>query len=295
MLMITLSVMIAVAFYTMLERKILSYIQIRKGPNKVSTLGLLQPIGDAMKLFTKAPSQSENMNYMMSFITPTASLILALMIFPIIPMNILSTADSQFNTIAFLVISSMSVYIILSVGWSSNSKYSNIGSIRNVSQMISYEISFFMIIINIMVISHSFNMLWMQKHQSLLWFIAGASPLFMMWFISCTAEVNRSPFDFAEGESELVSGFNVEYSGGLFALIFLAEYTNMILLSLITAILFFNLHQMMIIHSLISILFLWARGTLPRFRYDMLMKLNWKMFLPMTIFLLPILMMTSLT
>nr|QBA92002.1 NADH dehydrogenase subunit 1 [Mesabolivar sp. ITV1036I2] len=286
--------MVSVAFYTMLERKILSYIQIRKGPNKVSMMGLLQPLGDAMKLFTKSPTSSENMNYTLSFLTPVISLVLALMVFPIIPLDFTPSLDIQFNTILFLIISSMSVYVILSIGWSSNSKYSHVGSIRNVSQMISYEISFFMIIINIMVMTHSFNMFWMQIHQSFLWYILGMFPLFLMWFISCTAEVNRSPFDFAEGESELVSGFNVEYSGGLFALIFLAEYTNMIMLSIMTAILFFNTTQLLIAHVLISLLFLWARGTLPRFRYDMLMKLNWKMFLPMTIFILPITMNFSL-
>lgn len=172
------------------------------------------------------------------------------------------------------------VYVLLSIGWSSNSKYRHIGAIRTVAQIISYEISFFLLALNIILIAHSFNTTLIKHHQSILWFIIGITPMFIVWIISCSAEVNRTPFDFAEGESELVSGFNVEYSGGHFALIFLAEYARIILISLLTSILFCPLF---IMPPIIALIFLWLRATLPRFRYDILINLNWKIFLPFTL------------
>nr|YP_007474906.1 NADH dehydrogenase subunit 1 [Pholcus phalangioides]AFC77894.1 NADH dehydrogenase subunit 1 [Pholcus phalangioides] len=279
-LLVAVSMLIAVAFFTILERKFLSYSQIRKGPNKVSMLGVLQPIADAMKLLTKSQQNMESSNMDLSFYTPMLALLTSLIIFPIIPLSMYPLLDNNFNMILFLVVSSMMVYVLLSIGWSSNSKYSHMGAIRTVAQMISYEISFFLLTLNIMLMAHSFNTTLMKHHQSMLWFIMGMIPLFIVWIISCSAEVNRTPFDFAEGESELVSGFNVEYSGGHFALIFLAEYASIILMSLLTSILFCPLF---IMPPIMALIFLWLRATLPRFRYDMLMNLNWKMFLPFTL------------
>nr|YP_009058785.1 NADH dehydrogenase subunit 1 [Plexippus paykulli]AIM52651.1 NADH dehydrogenase subunit 1 [Plexippus paykulli] len=290
-LIIIISILISVAFYTILERKILGYIQIRKGPNKVGFMGILQPFSDALKLFNKNLLTSETMNYTLSYMTPAFSLFISMLLIPIISFNNYSLYDNKHNILMFFILSSLSVYFILLIGWSANSKYSHLGSIRSVAQMISYEVSFFLIIlfISIMALSYSFHEI--TYSQSLLPFLWGNLIMFFMWIITCLAETNRSPFDFAEGESELVSGFNVEYMGGWFALIFLAEYMSMIILSMMTMLMF--LSNMMSINSwilliMITITLLWVRGTYPRFRYDMLMKLSWKIFLPMSIFIIPL-------
>nr|YP_009689590.1 NADH dehydrogenase subunit 1 [Neoscona multiplicans]QCF46309.1 NADH dehydrogenase subunit 1 [Neoscona multiplicans] len=286
--------LIAVAFYTILERKILGYIQIRKGPNKVGIIGILQPFADAIKLFNKSLSSSDPSNYTISYSTPSLSLFLALILIPLIPFSNNQILDNKHNILAFFIISSLGVYSILMIGWSSNSKYSHIGAIRSVAQMISYEVSFFLIILFISILSNSFNFKQMMESQNLLWFFFGNILLFYMWFSSCLAEVNRSPFDFAEGESELVSGFNVEYMGGWFALIFLAEYSNMIILSIFSTILFFSsMKNFIMILFIITILMLWVRGSYPRFRYDLLMMLNWKIFLPMILFISPVAFISS--
>nr|YP_009117199.1 NADH dehydrogenase subunit 1 [Neoscona theisi]AJE26555.1 NADH dehydrogenase subunit 1 [Neoscona theisi] len=281
--------LVAVAFYTILERKILGYIQIRKGPNKVGFIGILQPFADAILLFNKSLSSSDPSNYSISYSTPSLSLFLALILIPLIPFSNYQIIDNKHNILAFFIISSLGVYTMLMIGWSSNSKYSHIGAIRSVAQMISYEVSFFLIILFISILSNSFNFKQIMESQNLLWFFFGNIILFNMWFTSCLAEVNRSPFDFAEGESELVSGFNVEYMGGWFALIFLAEYSNMIILSIFSTILFFSsVKNAIMILFIITILMLWVRGSYPRFRYDLLMMLNWKIFLPLILFILPL-------
>nr|YP_009333100.1 NADH dehydrogenase subunit 1 [Araneus angulatus]AMD83667.1 NADH dehydrogenase subunit 1 [Araneus angulatus] len=281
-----ISILIAVAFYTILERKILGYIQIRKGPNKVGFMGILQPFADAIKLFNKSLSSTDNSNFYITLFTPSVSLFLAMILIPLLPMSNFHFLDIKQNMITFFIISSLSVYSILLIGWSTNSKYSHIGAIRSVAQMISYEVSFFLIILFIILLSNSFNFLQIMLHQNL-WYFLGNFFLFLMWLTSILAEVNRSPFDFAEGESGLVSGFNVEYMGGWFALIFLAEYSNMIILSMLTIILFMPLIKMLFPFIILNILLLWVRGAYPRFRYDFLMNLNWKIFLPMILFITP--------
>nr|YP_010904387.1 NADH dehydrogenase subunit 1 [Heteropoda venatoria]WCS92209.1 NADH dehydrogenase subunit 1 [Heteropoda venatoria] len=287
----TVSILVSVAFYTILERKFLGYIQIRKGPNKVGFLGILQPFSDAIKLFNKNLISSEKMNLLISYSSPAMSLLISIMILPIISFNNYSLFDNKHNILLFMILSSMSVYFILLIGWSANSKYSNLGAIRSVAQMISYEVSFFLIILFIVTISTSFSFTQISNSQNMLYFFWGNIMLFSIWLTSCLAETNRSPFDFAEGESELVSGFNVEYMGGWFALIFLAEYMSMLILSLMTTIMFFksinSLFSSMIL-IIISISLIWVRGSYPRFRYDMLMKLSWKTFLPITLFSIPL-------
>nr|YP_010626566.1 NADH dehydrogenase subunit 1 [Cheiracanthium insigne]WBK17754.1 NADH dehydrogenase subunit 1 [Cheiracanthium insigne] len=287
----TISILVSVAFYTILERKILSYMQIRKGPNKVGLMGILQPFSDALKLFNKNLTYSEMMNSILSISTPAMSLFISILLIPIINFNMFSLYDNKHNILLFFIISSMAVYVMLMIGWSANSKYSNLGSIRSVAQMISYEVSLFMIILFISIMSFSYSFYEIMISQSMLLFISGNLILFMMWIMSCLAETNRAPFDFAEGESELVSGFNVEYMGGWFALIFLAEYMSMLILSMITSIMFFSFPMMVIsplIMIMITIILLWVRATYPRFRYDMLMNMSWKMFLPVSLFIIVI-------
>nr|YP_010460115.1 NADH dehydrogenase subunit 1 [Lycosa singoriensis]UUC05162.1 NADH dehydrogenase subunit 1 [Lycosa singoriensis] len=288
-ILISVSILISVAFYTLLERKILSYIQIRKGPNKVGIMGILQPFSDAIKLFNKNLLSLEMTNFTLSYTTPFLSLFISLCMIPIILYNFSPLIDIKHNLLMFFILSSTSVYFILLIGWSTNSKYCHLGSIRSVAQMISYEVSFFMIILFLVLISQSYSFTQMEESQVLMYFLFGNMILFIMWLSSCLAETNRSPFDFAEGESELVSGFNVEYMGGWFALIFLSEYLSMLILSLITTIMFFSPIKFtlsMIIMIMISISLIWVRGTYPRFRYDMLMTLSWKMFLPISMFII---------
>nr|ABE00990.1 NADH dehydrogenase subunit 1 [Pardosa hyperborea] len=288
-IMISLSILISVAFYTLLERKILSYIQIRKGPNKVGMMGILQPFSDAIKLFNKNLLPLESMNFTLSFMTPFMSLFISLCMISILMYNHSTLIDIKHSLLMFFILSSMSVYFILLIGWSTNSKYCHLGSIRSVAQMISYEVPFFMVILFLVLLSQSYSFTQMEETQYLLYYFWGNMLLFMMWLSSCLAETNRSPFDFAEGESELVSGFNVEYMGGLFALIFLSEYLSMLILSMISSMMFFSPIKSinsMIIMIMITISLIWVRGTYPRFRYDMLMLMSWKMFLPLSMFII---------
>nr|QNV12116.1 NADH dehydrogenase subunit 1 [Amaurobius fenestralis] len=292
----SISILISVAFYTILERKFLSYMQIRKGPNKVGMSGILQPFSDAIKLFNKNLTISDTMNYLLIYIMPAMSLIISLLIIPLISFNYYSMFDNKNNILLFFILSSLSVYFILMIGWSANSKYCSLGSIRSVAQMISYEVSFFLIILFIILMSQSYLFTQISESQNMMMFMWGNFILFMIWLISCLAETNRSPFDFAEGESELVSGFNVEYMGGWFALIFLAEYLSMIILSMISTIMFFfslNNPISFMILIFITFILIWIRGTFPRFRYDMLMNLNWKIFLSISLFFIIIAMSIS--
>lgn len=220
-------------------------------------------------------------------LAPLLSLILALLIISIIPFLLSPSFDNKHRILLFFIISSLGVYIIIIIGWASNSKYAHLGAIRRVAQIISYEVSFFLIILFINLIAASYNFSQIRETQHLLWIRTGNIILLYFWWISCLAEVNRSPFDFAEGESELVSGFNVEFIGGFFALIFLAEYTNIIILSIITVILFFYIiKSSIIILIILLILILWVRGSYPRFRYDFLISLRWKIILPITLIIL---------
>lgn len=254
-------------------------------------IGILQPFRDALKLFNKNLISSENINFILSYITPAISFLISIIIIPIISFNKISLYDNKHNILLFFILSSIAVYSILLIGWSANSKYSHLGSIRRIAQIISYEVSFFIIILFIAIISYSYSFNEISLSQNLIYFFLGNILLFIIWIITCLAETNRSPFDFAEGESELVSGFNVEYIGGWFALIFLAEYLRIIILRIISILLFFNSINNIISLSiliLITITLLWVRGSYPRFRYDILIKLRWKLFLPICIIILPL-------
>nr|ACY26047.1 NADH dehydrogenase subunit 1 [Murina hilgendorfi] len=286
-------ILLAVAFLTLLERKVLGYMQLRKGPNIVGPYGLLQPIADAIKLFTKEPLQPLTSSPMLFIIAPTMALTLALTMWTPLPMPY-PLANMNLSMLFILALSSLAVYTIMWSGWASNSKYALIGALRAVAQTISYEVTLAIIILSLLLMNGSFTLSTLITTQEYVWLLVPSWPLAMMWFISTLAETNRAPFDLTEGESELVSGFNVEYAGGPFALFFLAEYANIIMMNALTVILFMGAyHNMMIpeLHTLdftiktllLTALFLWIRASYPRFRYDQLMHLLWKNFLPLTL------------
>nr|YP_009971772.1 NADH dehydrogenase subunit 1 [Cucujus kempi]QNG56482.1 NADH dehydrogenase subunit 1 [Cucujus kempi] len=285
-LILIICVLVGVAFLTLLERKVLGYIQIRKGPNKVGFMGLVQPFSDAIKLFTKEQVYPFMSNLNLYYFSPMMNLFLALMLWVCMPFYT-GLMGYEFSFLYFLCISSLGVYTIMLAGWSSNSNYSMLGSLRSVAQTISYEVSMALILISFLIVVSSLSLMDMMKYQEYLWFIFMFFPLCFMWVVSSLAETNRTPFDFAEGESELVSGFNVEYSSGGFAMIFLAEYSNILFMSMLCVILFLGgnfLSGLFFVKLvLLSYLWVWVRGTLPRFRYDKLMYLAWKIYLPVSL------------
>nr|YP_010952419.1 NADH dehydrogenase subunit 1 [Pseudabris hingstoni]WMQ52513.1 NADH dehydrogenase subunit 1 [Pseudabris hingstoni] len=283
MLFLVVCVLIGVAFLTLLERKVLGYIQIRKGPNKVGFMGLLQPFSDAIKLFTKEQTFPYMANFNIYYLSPAMNLLISLLLWMCMPF--LSVyLNFNLSALFFLSVSSVSVYTLMLAGWSSNSSYSLLGSLRSVAQTISYEVSLALIFMSFLYLVLSMSLLDFMKVQKLTWLIFLMFPLCLMWVISGLAETNRTPFDFAEGESELVSGFNIEYSSGGFALIFLAEYSSILFMSMICIMMFLggNLYSFTFFLKLsfVAFLWVWVRGTLPRFRYDKLMYLAWKSFLP---------------
>nr|YP_009441824.1 NADH dehydrogenase subunit 1 [Simianus niponicus]AOY39460.1 NADH dehydrogenase subunit 1 [Simianus niponicus] len=285
-LILIVCVLVSVAFFTLLERKVLGYIQIRKGPNKVGIMGIPQPFSDAIKLFSKEHFIPLMANYYSYYFSPIFGLFLSLLIWFCMPfMSIL--INFNFGILFFLCCSSLMVYSIMIAGWSSNSNYSLLGSLRSVAQTISYEVSLALILISFLILIFSLNMIDFFKYQSYIWIMFMSLPLCMVWFVSSLAETNRTPFDFAEGESELVSGFNVEYGGGGFALIFLAEYSSILFMSMLFCLIFLGgdifTWFFFLKLNFISFLFIWVRGTLPRFRYDKLMYLAWKSFLPVSL------------
>nr|WOR80653.1 NADH dehydrogenase subunit 1 [Luciola sp.] len=285
-LILVLFILIGVAFLTLFERKILGYIQIRKGPNKVGFMGLVQPFSDALKLFFKEQASPLMSNFFSYYFSPVFNLFLALLLWFCLPF-FTGFLHFSFGFLFFLCCSSLSVYTIMIAGWSSNSNYSLLGGLRCVAQTISYEVSLAIILLSFLFLISGISVFDLMIYQQYIWFIFISFPLSMIWFTSSLAETNRTPFDFAEGESELVSGFNVEYSGGGFALIFMAEYASILFMSMLFVFIFLSgsLVNMLFFFMVLflSFSFIWVRGTLPRYRYDKLMYLAWKSFLPISL------------
>nr|ALQ78812.1 NADH dehydrogenase subunit 1 [Glycera capitata] len=287
--------LLGMAFFTLLERKALGYFQIRKGPNKVGIAGIPQPFADALKLFTKELNKPILANNYPFLIAPMLGLFLALVLWSMYPCSNPSFF-LPFGVLLFLCVSSFNVYSTLIAGWSSNSKYALLGALRTIAQTISYEVSMSLILLSVLVSMMSMDFTHMYINKNLPYFIMFMI-MFMIWFTTTLAETNRTPFDLSEGESELVSGFNVEFSSGTFALIFMAEYLNILIMSLFSTVLFLNFF---ILNSFVTDLmftlkitfvafcFVWVRATLPRMRYDMLMNLTWKTFLPFSLAMLMI-------
>ncbi len=295
-LAIVVPLLIGVAYLTLAERKVLGSIQLRKGPNVVGAFGLLQPLADGLKLFAKETVIPNHSNKLIFIIAPLLGFILSLISWAVIPYSqgaIL--ADINVGMLYIFAVGSIGVYAILMSGWASNSKYAFFGAIRAAAQMISYEVSIGLIIISVILCAGSLNITDIILAQKEIYFIFPLFPAFIMFFVSALAETNRAPFDLAEGESELVSGFNVEYSAMVFALFFLAEYGHIILMSVLTAILFLG-GWLSLVPGLpdssfwlafksvfVMFVFIWVRASFPRARYDQLMALLWKSYLPLSL------------
>lgn len=281
--------MVSVAFLTLLERKVLGYIQIRKGPNKIGYFGILQPFCDAIKLFTKEQILPFLSNRIVYYFSPIFSLFLSLFIWLCIPF-LVKLYSFNLGVLFFFCCISFGVYMVILAGWSSNSVYALLGSLRSIAQTISYEVALVLILLSVLFIIGRFNLIYFDLYQKNIWFLILFFPIGLIWIISSLAETNRTPFDFAEGESELVSGFNVEYGAGGFALIFLAEYARILFISILFSLLFLGSQVSSFIFFLklnfISFLFIWVRGALPRYRYDKLINMAWKSYLPSVLYFL---------
>lgn len=281
-LLTCLCILLGVAFYTLLERKVLRYIQNRKGPKIIGIIGILQPISDAVKLFTKEIITPNISNFLAFWMAPTLAFALAIIFWVIYP-NAYRIVFSNFSILMFLVLSSLNVFGTILSGWASNSKYSFLGAIRAIAQTISYEVRFVLLMFVCIFLLNTWSIVESKFGYPIVFILV---PVFIMFIRSVIAETNRAPFDFAEGESELVSGFNIEYGGGSFVLLFLAEYANILFISVISCALFFyssNLFSFSILVTGISFVFLFARGAYPRIRYDLLINLCWKCYLPVSL------------
>nr|YP_009258853.1 NADH dehydrogenase subunit 1 [Libiocoris heissi]AFI54718.1 NADH dehydrogenase subunit 1 [Libiocoris heissi] len=276
----------SVAFVTLLERKVLGYIQCRSGPCVVGLFGLLQPFSDGLSLFFNESLIPYSGNSFLFCLIPGFMLFISFLMWIVFP-YFNCVFDFSWGFLFFLCCSGFGVYGVLIAGWSSNSIYSILGGIRSVAQTISYEVSMALIVMNYVLFCYSFKFLDFWVYQRGCWFIFFSFPMFIFWFSSCLAETNRAPFDFAEGESELVSGFNVEYSSGAFSLVFLSEYLNIVFMSVFTVLIFMGgkVWSLEFYFMVVFVVFgfIWVRGVLPRFRYDSLMYLTWSVFLPVVL------------
>ena len=299
-LAITLPIMASVAYLTYAERKIIGAMQLRKGPNVVGPFGLLQPIADAIKLFMKETVIPTGANRGVFVLAPMITFILAIVAWAVIPFDAgMVLADINVGILYLFAISSLGVYGILMAGWASNSKYAFLGAMRSAAQMVSYEVSMGLIIITVLLCAGSLNLSVIVGSQRDMWYVIPLFPMAVIFFVSTLAETNRHPFDLPEAEAELVAGYNVEYSAMTFALFFLGEYANMILMSAMTAVLFlggwlppFDIAPFNWLPGPIWLalkiafclfIFIWIRATFPRYRYDQLMRLGWKVFLPLSL------------
>ena len=297
---IIVPLLVAVAYLTYFERKVIASMQLRKGPNVVGPFGLLQPLADGAKLFIKETILPSGANKILFAMAPMLTFILSLIAWAVIPFDAgMVLADINVGILYLFATSSLGVYGVIMAGWASNSKYAFLGALRSAAQMVSYEVSIGFVIITVLLCVGSLNLSAIVEAQKTIWFAIPLLPMFVIFFVSALAETNRAPFDLPEGESELVAGYFVEYSSMTFALFFLGEYANMILMSGMTAILFlggwlppidiapFNWIPgpiwFFIKISLVLFCFLWVRATFPRYRYDQLMRLGWKIFLPLSL------------
>lgn len=281
---ILIPIIISIALLTLGERKVLGSIQRRVGPNIIGYWGLLQPITDGVKLILKESIMPNKSNYYYFLIAPLATFAISLLLWAVIPFNKdIIVYDTNYSILYILAVSSISIYGILYGGWSSNSKYAFLGTMRAISQLISYEVSIGIILISVISLNSSFNLIEILNSQIYIWNIVALWPIFIMFIISILAETNRTPFDLLEAESELVAGFLVEYSSIIFAAFYLGEYGIILLMSTLTSILFFGLPGVSIFTLLIVISIIWIRATLPRLRYDQLMNLGWTKILPLSI------------
>ncbi len=298
---IVLPLLVAVAYLTYAERKVIGAMQLRKGPNVVGPFGLLQPLADGLKLFLKETILPTGANRAVFVAAPMLTFALSLVAWAVIPFDqgwVL--ADINVGILYLFAISSLGVYGIIMSGWSSNSKYAFLGGLRSAAQMVSYEVSIGFVLVSVLLSVGSLNLTKVVEAQRHLWFFIPHFPIFIVFIISALAETNRAPFDLPEAEAELVAGYNVEYSAMTFALFFLGEYANMILMSGMTAILFLGgwlppvnmvpftwvpgIVWFALKIALVLFVFLWVRATFPRYRYDQLMRLGWKVFLPFSLF-----------
>lgn len=285
-ILLLIFILVSVGFLTLFERKVLGYIQVRKGPNKVRIIGIFQPFSDAIKLFTKEQRYPLLSNYIIYYFSPIFSLFISIILWICIPYFV-KLYSFNLGLLFLLSCLRLSVYRVIIAGWSSNSIYALLGGLRAVAQTISYEVRLGLILIRLIFLIERFNILIFFKYQIYIWFIFFSFPLGLVWIRIILAETNRTPFDFAEGESELVSGFNVEYRRGGFALIFLAEYSRILFIRIIFRLIFLggNILSLYFFIKLtfIRFIFIWVRGTFPRFRYDKLIYLAWKRFLPFSL------------
>ena len=297
---IVIPLMISVAYLTYFERRVIGFMQGRLGPNRVGYFGLLQPIADALKLMFKEIINPTKSNNFLFFLAPILTIAPAFAAWAVIPFNAeLGLSDINVGLLYVLAMTSIAVYGVIIAGWASNSKYAFLGSLRSAAQIVSYEIAMGFTLVGVLMCANSLNLGEIVMGQSgglSQWYIWPLFPLFIIYFISAVAETNRAPFDVAEGESEIVAGFHVEYSGMAFAVFFLAEYANMILVSMLAALMFlggwlspFEFLPDSIVWLLLKVafllfFFLWFRATFPRYRYDQIMRLGWKIFIPITIF-----------
>jgi len=306
-LAIVVPLILTVAYYTYMERKVIGYMQVRRGPNRIGPLGLFQPFADVFKLLLKEIVLPKNSNKFLFLLAPVLSLAPAFAAWVVVPFNDrMVIADIDAGLLYILAMSSLGVYGLIIAGWASNSKYAFLGALRSSAQMISYEIAMGFALVGVLILAGSLNLreiVLAQQGGLLDWFWLPLLPLFMVFVISGLAETNRAPFDVAEGESEIVAGFHVEYAGAAFAVFFLAEYANMILISALTALLFAggwlspfegapvigdtllgegSIFWFLAKTVFFMYLFLWFRATFPRYRYDQIMRLGWKVFVPIT-------------
>jgi len=300
-LAVVVPLLIAVAYLTYFERKVLAFSQLRKGPNVVGPFGLLQPFADGLKLLIKETVVPSGANRVVFIVAPIVTFTLSLVAWAVIPFDVgVVIANINVGILYLFAISSLGVYGIILAGWASNSRYAFLGALRAAAQMVSYEVAIGFVLVTVLLCAGSLNLSEIVEAQRHVWFAIPLLPMFVIFFISGLAETNRAPFDLVEGETELVAGYFVEYSAMAFALFYLGEYANMILISAMTSVLFlggwlapFGIPPFtwvpgtiwfLLKIAFVSFCFLWVRATFPRFRYDQLMRLGWKVFLPLSLF-----------